>query len=184
MSPSPIADPSEVLAFWRAAGPARWFTRDAAFDAEIRDRFLSTYAAAMAGELGAWEANADGALALLIVLDQMPRNMFRHHPQAYAGDALARLVAGVAIARGFDRRFVPPERRFFYLPFMHSEAATDQQRCVDLCGDAGDAEGLAYAEEHAAIIARFGRFPHRNPALGRDTTAEERAFLEGGGFAG
>jgi uncharacterized protein (DUF924 family) len=173
-----------MLAFWRAAGPARWFKKDPAFDAEITRRFLATYEAAAAGGLAAWEADAESALALVIVLDQFPRNMFRGSPRAYAADALARAVADRAIAHGFDRQVAMPERNFFYLPFSHSEDLADQERCVALCRAAGDAEALKWAEIHADIIRRFGRFPHRNAVLGRTTTPAEQEFLDSGGFAG
>lgn len=176
--------PADILAFWLDAGPQRWFARDDEFDAMIRARFLAVHETAAAGLLAAWEDTADGALALLIALDQFPRNMFRGSARAYASDALARAVADRALARGFDLRFANPERRFFYLPFMHSENLTDQERCVSLCAAAGDREGVGYAVIHADIIRRFGRFPHRNAVLGRTTTAEEAAFLADGGFAG
>jgi uncharacterized protein (DUF924 family) len=178
------SDPADILAFWRAAGPDKWFEKNDAFDAEIRERFRDTYAAAAAGRLAAWEEDAEGALALVIVLDQFPRNMFRGDARTYAADPLARAVAQRAIARGFDQTYVPPERRFFYLPFTHSENLADQERCVALNRAAADEEGTKWAELHADIIRRFGRFPHRNGALGRATTAEEQAFLDGGGFAG
>jgi uncharacterized protein (DUF924 family) len=176
--------PAEVLAFWRAAGPDKWFERDDAFDGEIRARFLDTYAAAVAGRLAAWEEDAEGALALVIVLDQLPRNMFRGDARTYAADPLARAAAERAIARGFDRRYSPPERQFFYLPFTHSENLADQERCVALNRAAADEDGTKWAELHADIIRRFGRFPHRNHVLGRATTPDEQAFLDGGGFAG
>ena len=176
--------PAEVLAFWRAAGPDKWFEKDDAFDGEIRTRFLATYEAAAGGELAAWEDDPEGALALVLVLDQFPRNMFRGDARTYAADPLARAVAERAIARGFDQRFPPIERRFFYLPFEHSENLADQECSVALSRAAGDEEGVKYAEVHADIIRRFGRFPHRNRALGRATTAEEQAFLDAGGFAG
>ena len=176
--------PAEVLAFWRAAGPDKWFERDDAFDGEIRARFLDTYEAAAAGRLAAWEDDPEGALALLIVLDQFPRNMFRGDARTYAVDPLARAVADRSIAGGFDRRYQPPERQFFYLPFAHSQNLADQERCVALNRAAADEEGVKWAELHADIIRRFGRFPHRNPVLGRATTADEQAFLDSGGFAG
>jgi uncharacterized protein (DUF924 family) len=176
--------PAEVLAFWRAAGRDKWFEKNDAFDADIRARFLDTYAAAAAGRLAQWEEDPEGALALVIVLDQFPRNMFRGDARTYAADPLARAVAARAIARAFDQCFPPAERRFFYLPFEHSEHLADQERCVALNRAAGDEEGVKWAELHADIIRRFGRFPHRNGVLGRATTAEEQAFLDGGGFAG
>jgi uncharacterized protein (DUF924 family) len=178
------ATAAEVLAFWRAAGPDKWFEKNDAFDTDIRARFLATYEAAAAGRLAAWEGDPDAALALVIVLDQFPRNMFRNDARTYAADPLARAVADRAIARAFHQRFPPIERRFFYLPFEHSENLADQERSVALCRAAGDEEGVKYAEIHADIIRRFGRFPHRNRVLGRATTPEEQAFLDGGGFAG
>jgi uncharacterized protein (DUF924 family) len=179
-----IASPHAVLAFWRDAGPDKWFKKSDAFDQDIRRRFLETYEAAAAGTLGAWEATPDGVLALVIVLDQFPRNMFRGAARAFAADPLARAVADRALARGFDRAMAQADRQFFYLPFEHSEMLADQERCCDLFRATGDAELVKWAELHADIIRRFGRFPHRNAALGRATTAEEQAFLDGGGFAG
>jgi uncharacterized protein (DUF924 family) len=173
-----------ILAFWRGAGRDRWYRRDDAFDAEIRDRYLTLWRQACAGELSSWEESDDGALALVIVLDQFPRNMFRGDPLAYASDALAREVADRALARGADARVAQDLREFLYLPFMHAEHLPDQTRCVALFEGIGDTENLKYAREHADIILRFGRFPHRNPILGRDTTPEEQAYLDGGGFAG
>jgi uncharacterized protein (DUF924 family) len=176
------ASPEEVLAFWRAAGPEKWFERDDAFDAEIRSRYLATCEAATTGRLDSWQSTPDGTLALLILLDQFPRNVFRGDARAYATDAKACGVAEQAIACGTDRLFGLPERRFFYMPLMHSENLADQERCIALCREAGDEEGVKHAEIHADVIRRFGRFPHRNLALGRDTTEEERAFLDAGGF--
>jgi uncharacterized protein (DUF924 family) len=178
------AAPADVLAFWRAAGPDKWFNKDAAFDAEIRARFLPTYEAAAAGRLAHWEATPEGALALLLALDQFPRNMFRASARTFAADPLARAVADRAIGRGFDARFPMPERMFFYLPFEHSEDLADQERCAELNRERGDADSLKWALRHADIIRRFGRFPHRNAVLGRATTPEEQAFLDDGGFAG
>jgi uncharacterized protein (DUF924 family) len=176
--------PSGVLAFWRAAGPTKWFRKDTAFDAEIASRFLASYEAAVAGRHSGWEATPEGALALLIVLDQFPRNMFRVNARAFAADPLARAVADRAIARGFDQQVPAAERTFFYLPFEHSEDLADQERSVTLMRATGNADLLKWAELHADIIRRFGRFPHRNAALGRVTTAAEQAFLDGGGFTG
>jgi uncharacterized protein (DUF924 family) len=181
---NPIASPDDVLAFWRAAGSKKWFTKSAVFDAEIMARFLSTYQAAAAGQLGAWEATAVSALALIIVLDQFPRNMFRGNARAFAADPLARAIADRAIARGFDQETKLSLRSFFYLPFEHSENLADQERCVALARATGDADALKWAELHADIIRRFGRFPHRNAVLGRATTPKEQAFLDGGGFSG
>jgi len=179
-----IETPQAVLAFWRKAGPKRWFAKSAAFDRQIRAQFLPTYRAAAARALSHWEREPTRTLALAIVLDQFPRNMFRRSARAFAADPLARQVARRAIAKGFDRRVPPGERRFLYLPFEHSESLADQQRCIALFRATGDAESLKWAQLHADIIRRFGRFPHRNAALGRATTARERAFLDGGGFTG
>jgi uncharacterized protein (DUF924 family) len=181
---APIVTPGDVLTFWQEAGPERWFKKDDAFDVAIRAQFLPTYDAAAAGQLGAWEATPGGALALTIVLDQFPRNMFRSSARTYAADAQARAVAEHALARGFDRMVALELRTFFYLPFMHSEALADQERCVALYRAIDDVDSLRYAEDHADIIRRFGRFPHRNEILGRATTPEEQAFLDAGGFAG
>jgi uncharacterized protein (DUF924 family) len=177
------ASPADILAFWRDAGPDRWFTRDDAFDAEVRDKFLATHEAAAAGKLPDWEETADGALALAIVLDQFPRNMFRGDARTFATDHLAREVANRALKRGYDQDVPEDMRGFLFLPFMHSEDMNDQHRCVELYRAAEDAN-LTYAEQHADIIRRFGRFPHRNAVLGRATTPEEQAFLDGGGFKG
>ncbi|MDA9477793.1 hypothetical protein XI03_25580 [Bradyrhizobium sp. CCBAU 65884] len=176
--------PSGILAFWREAGRERWYKRNDVFDAEVRRRFLALWQKAVAGEIASWEASDDGALALVIVLDQFPRNMFRGTPQAFASDALARDVARRAIDRGVDARVDPVLLEFLYLPFMHSEHLPDQLHCVVLFQNTENAENLKYAREHADIIQRFGRFPHRNHLLGRDSTEEEQAFLDKGGFAG
>lgn len=179
-----IASADEIVSFWQKAGPDRWFNKDIAFDNEIRDRFLDTYEAAAAGKLAEWEQSAHGALALLILLDQFPRNMFRGDARAFATDPLARAITAGAIIRGFDSQVPKDLRGFFYLPFEHSEDLADQERCIALNKAAGDADNLKWAELHADIIRRFGRFPHRNAALGRVTSLEEQAFLDGGGFAG
>jgi len=181
---APLASATDVISFWREAGPERWFKKDAAFDDEIRERFLSLHEAAAAGKLSGWEHNADGALALLVLLDQFPRNMFRNDRRAFASDSLALAVAAGAIVRGFDSQAPKELRGFFYLPFEHSEDLADQERAVAFHKAIGDADGLKWAEIHADIIRRFGRFPHRNAMLGRATTPEEQAFLDGGGFAG
>ena len=178
-----IASPADVLAFWRDAGRDKWFTRDDSFDAEIREKFLATYEAAAAGKLSAWEDSAEDTLALVIVLDQFPRNMFRDDARIFAADPVARAVANRALKRGYDQDLPAEDRSFLFLPFMHSEELADQLRCVELYRAAGNAD-LKYAEEHRDIIRRFGRFPHRNVLLGRETTAEEQAFLAGGGFKG
>jgi uncharacterized protein (DUF924 family) len=173
----------DVLSFWREAGPKRWFRKDEAFDADFRSRFQHCHEAAMRGELDGWAADAQGALALLILLDQFPRNAFRGTARMFESDAKARTIAGVAIAAGFDATVEADLRNFFYLPFMHSENLADQDRAVELTRALGD-DPLRYAILHRDIIARFGRFPHRNAVLGRATTPEEQRFLDDGGFAG
>ena len=176
--------PAEILAFWRDAGPDRWYRRDDAFDAEVCRRFLGLWQCAAAGELASWETSDDGALALVIVLDQFPRNLFRDDVRTYASDPLAREVAHRAIDCGVDARIDPALREFLYLPFMHSEHLPDQLRCVELFGATPNTENREYAEQHADIVRRFGRFPHRNRILGRQTKPEEQAFLDAGGFSG
>jgi len=178
-----IAAPEDVLEFWRAAGRDRWFEANADFDAEVRNRFLATHEAAAACELD-WEHSAESTLALLLLLDQFPRNMFRGTARAFATDAFARQVARRALERGFDREFEPDLRSFFYLPFMHSEELADQERCLALYRALGDPENIKYAEIHLDAIRRFGRFPHRNAMLGRASTPDEIAYLDGGGFRG
>ena len=172
-----------VIGFWRDAGPRRWFVKSATFDDEFRARFLGHHEAATQGKLNEWAVEASGALALAILLDQFPRNAFRTTPRMYATDALARQIATTAIAAGFDLRVPAELRLFFYLPFAHSEDLADQNRSVELAASLGP-EFMKHALEHRDIIARFGRFPHRNEILGRPTTEEERRFLDAGGFAG
>ena len=184
MPPSIPPAAAEILAFWRAAGPEKWFAKDDAFDAEISTHFRPLVEAAARGELSDWEETPEGVYALLILLDQFPRNLHRGSPRAFAADALAREVAGRAIARGFDQVFDNPERRFLYMPLMHSEDLVDQERCVTLSEASGDDDSTKWAIIHRDIIRDFGRFPHRNALLGRTTTEEERRFLENGGFKG
>ncbi|WFU41742.1 DUF924 domain-containing protein [Bradyrhizobium sp. CB82] len=176
--------PGGVLAFWREAGGDRWYKRDDDFDAEIRSRFLELWRRAANGDLSSWEASDDGALALVIVLDQFPRNMFRGDALTYASDGQAREVARRALARGTDERVDPALREFLYMPFMHSEHLADQLHCVALFRKVDGSDNLKYAEEHADIIRRFGRFPHRNRILGRSSTPDEQAFLDEGNFSG
>ncbi len=178
------ASAREVVAFWHTAGPKKWFAKDTAFDKEIRSRFLPLYEQATAGELDDWEGSPVGALALLLLLDQFPRNMFRNDARAYAADPLARAVADRAIERGFDMHASVDDRVFFYLPFEHSESLEDQERCLALMRRLGNDDLQRWAELHADIIRRFGRFPHRNAVLERESTPEEKAFLDAGGFSG
>jgi uncharacterized protein (DUF924 family) len=182
------AHPADILNFWREAGPGRWFEKSDAFDAAIRLKYEPTHHAAARGEYAKWMETADGALALLILLDQFPRNMYRRSGHAFATDPLARSIADEAFLRGHDARFAVDLRNFFHLPYSHSESLADQDRAVALCqaieAETGDGSYVKWAEVHRDIIARFGRFPHRNAPLGRVTTPEEQAFLDEGGFAG
>lgn len=179
----PDFSPATIVQFWLDAGPKRWFRKDAAFDDDFRARFAAEHEAAAAGELEDWRASAEGSLALLILLDQYPRNSFRGTARMFATDAQALAVARRAIEQGFDTAVAPSLRSFFYLPFEHSEKLEDQDRALDLYTALGG-ETLRYAHIHRDIIVRFGRFPHRNPLLGRVTTPEEQKFLDDGGFAG
>ena len=176
--------PHEIVAFWREAGHAKWFGKDDAFDETLREQFGALHFAASRGELSDWAETADGALALLILLDQVPRNIFRGSAHSYATDPLAKSIAETAIAKGHDQALEQSLRCFFYLPFEHSEALEDQDRSVALCAANTDADTLKWAEDHRDIIRKFGRFPHRNEALGRATTEAEAEFLKEGGFAG
>lgn len=187
----PAAAPSwqDVLEFWFGAPDspefgrprAPWFVKSAEFDALIRDRFGATHEAAMAGALDAWSARPLGALALAVTLDQFPRNMFRGTPRAFVADARALALARSVVARGFDAALMPVQRWFAYLPFEHAEDIAAQREALRLferlAGDAAGAGTFAYAMRHYAVIERFGRFPHRNAILGRESTPEERAFL-------
>ncbi|MBP1852061.1 DUF924 family protein [Rhizobium halophytocola] len=179
---------ADVIAFWKDLGPKGWFTVDPCVDSMISAKFAAVHLAASRGDLADWLDNSEGALALLILLDQFPRNMFRGSAHSYATDGLARQVARHALDKGFDQEVEAALRPFFYLPFEHSEDLADQEKCVDLFTrhheQTGDEETLKYAVLHRDIITRFGRFPHRNKALGRQTTAEEQAYLDDDGFKG
>ncbi|MFU0503738.1 DUF924 family protein [Pseudaminobacter sp. NGMCC 1.201702] len=174
---------AEIVAFWRNAGPDRWFTKDEKFDAEFRSGFLEWHLSAARRELDEWLGHPESALALILLLDQFPRNCFRGTAHMFATDPLARHFARQAIAAGHDKAVAPELRVFFYLPLEHSENISDQYDSVELTRSLPE-EYMKYAIEHRDIIQRFGRFPHRNRALGRETTAEEQAFLDAGGFAG
>jgi uncharacterized protein (DUF924 family) len=176
--------PQEVVEFWRAAGARRWFARDAAFDAECAARFLDAHHAAARREFENWMEDAHGALALLILLDQIPRNVFRGSAHSWATDGLAREYAHRALESGFDSQVEAELRPFFYLPFEHSENLADQERALFLHRALAGENADRWARMHHDIIRRFGRFPHRNAALGRATTPEEQAFLDSGGFKG
>jgi uncharacterized protein (DUF924 family) len=168
--------PAEVVRFWRDAGRPRWFTADPVFD-HVCAAFRAAHEAAARGDLAAWEAEPEGALALILLLDQFPRNLFRGTPRAYATDAAALAAAERAVAREHDRAVPPDLRAFVYMPFMHAEDLGHQERGLALFLALGDPEQIDSAHEHRDLIRRFGRFPHRNAILGRAETAEERAYL-------
>jgi uncharacterized protein (DUF924 family) len=192
-----VVSPADILAFWfgRPGEPengrprAEWFRKDADFDDEIRRRFLPAVEAALAGRCADWAGTPDGLLALLILLDQFPRNLFRGDARAFAGDEQARQLAAAALAQGWDQPLSAVEKLFVYLPFEHSESPADQERSLALFSALAAAHTgcdgfLDYARRHQEVIARFGRFPHRNAALGRPSTPEEASYLAqlGSGF--
>ncbi len=177
--------PSDVLKFWESVGSKGWWMKNDAVDVQIQEKFGQLHAQACAGEFDDWLETPDGALALIIVLDQFSRNMFRSSPKTFAQDAKALALAKDAIAKGFDKQANETLRFFFYLPFEHSENIEDQERSIELFeAYNGDPDFMKAAIEHHDIINRFGRFPHRNEVLGRETTLEEQAYLDGGGFKG
>jgi uncharacterized protein (DUF924 family) len=176
-------DAHALVAFWRDAGEKAWFRKDERFDAEFRARFLAAHEAAAAGALDGWLGAAESALALVLLLDQFPRNCFRGTPRMWATDPQARAATTRAIDAGFDLATEPALRLFFYLPYSHSESLADQDRAVALAARLpGDSH--AHALGHREIVRRFGRFPHRNAILGRTSTREELAYLAAGGFGG
>ena len=170
---------TDILAFWFSEEvKPKWFVRDDGFDAELRQRFEPSLRQAKRGEPAHWAENPDGALALVILLDQLSRNIYRGTPEAFAADALALATAKNAIAQGYDLSLTPEGRGFLYLPFEHAESLDDQDRGVALFKALGVEDLLDYMRRHRDIIARFGRFPHRNAILGRSSTAEEIEFLK------
>ena len=173
--------PADIVAFWRDAGPAMWFAENAEFDDEIGRRFGQAHLTASAGIDEGWAKSAEGSLAFLLLTDQFPRNIYRGSAHAFATDPLARVMADRAISAGFDLATEPGLRMFFYMPFQHHEDPASQARSVELFTRhrdlTGNSEDLRYANQHAALIARFGRFPHRNAVLGRISTEDERAYL-------
>ena len=177
-----LITPSSVVAFWKEAGPQKWYAKDEAFDRAFRDAGRALHWAAARRELDDWMATAEGALALMILLDQYPRNSYRSTAHQFATDSLGLMYAKQAWDRGYPRTFEPDLRQFFVTPFEHSEDLAEQDAALPLCADMP--EVLKYAHIHRDIIVRFGRFPHRNRSLGRETTAEEQAFLDQGGFGG
>lgn len=172
---------NDVVNFWRDAGVQCWFGGGEAFDAQCREHFADAHMAASRREFDAWNDSADGALALQILLDQIPRNIYRDSAHSFATDPLALSLARQAVAAGLDKQVEQDLRLFMYLPFEHSENLADQHLAVDYIEPLGHAEYTHYAHAHRYIIARFGRFPHRNKVLGRENTPEEQAYLDGGG---
>lgn len=171
--------PQEVVAFWFQLGAERWFTVDPDLDARIRDRFEDTYDKALVGACDDWASTPRGALALVIVLDQFPRNMFRGTARMYEADAIALATTKRAVEAGFDSDLTQPERMVLYMPFQHSENGADQDRSVRLYEALTELpKAIESARRHRDVVARFGRFPHRNTILGRETTADEATFLE------
>lgn len=170
--------PEDVLEFWFSGlSRSRWFNSTPEHDREIRRRFERLWIQAHDGQLTGWEETAEGVLALVILLDQMPLNMFRDCPESFASEAQSRAVAGHAIARGLDTLMSKEQKAFLYLPYMHSESLDDQERSVELFEKAGLEDNLKWARHHRDIVRRFGRFPHRNSILGRESTAEEADWL-------
>lgn len=174
----------EVLKFWQDAGPSKWWRKDLAFDEEIRQSFGDAHTMAAKGDLDHWRGDPDNCLALVILLDQFSRNLYRGDARTFAQDEYGLEIAKSAVANKFDIAGNEGISGFFYLPYMHSENLADQGACVELMQSRGDENSLKAAIEHRNIIERFGRFPHRNSVLGRKTTPQEQAFLDGGGFAG
>jgi len=174
-----IAAPEEIVRFWfETLSPKDWYGAPAHVDAEITARFGETYEALKEGVPPGWLDDAEGVLAAILVLDQFPRNMFRGAPQAFATDAQALALSMRAIAKGLDMKLPPEKRCFVYIPFQHAEDLAVQRRSLELFTALGNPENLDFARRHEAIIARFGRFPHRNEILGRESTPEEAAFLK------
>ena len=169
---------SEIIDFWfsKRVKP-KWFTKSAKFDREIKQRFLTTYSLAKNGTLDAWRDNPQDTLALIILLDQFPRNMFRNTPQAFATDEKAVELTKYAVSQNYQQKLSNEQQVFLYMPLMHSENQTDQAKCVELFDELEKGENLKFALKHQEVVERFGRFPHRNQILGRQSTTAEREFL-------
>lgn len=176
--------PRDVIDFWLAQPEEAYFVADTGFDERLRDKFAGAHDSAVSGELDDWADSRDGRLALILLLDQMSRNLKRATPEMFAADAKALALAAKALDLGDDADRDASVKRWYYMPFMHSEQLADQERCVELCRQPGLEDTLPFAITHRDIIVQFGRFPHRNALLGRTTTAEEKAFLDAGGFSG
>lgn len=171
--------PEDVISFWFSEeAKAKWFEPDDAFDNLLRERFGAASEEAQFGVFDGWADSAEGALALVLLLDQMPRNIHRGTRKAFTGDEKALAVAGEALAKGLDAPLTPDQRNFLFMPFMHSERLEDQERGLVLFERKNSGDGLKFMRLHRDIVARFGRFPHRNAVLGRKSTPEELAFLQ------
>lgn len=177
-----LITPSTIVDFWKEAGPGKWYKKDPQFDFVVRESMHAAHFAAARRQLDDWMDKAEGALALMIVLDQYPRNSFRGTAHQFATDALGLMFAKKTFQLGYPASFDPDLRQFFMTPFEHSEDLADHDALIPLIGDLP--EVAKFAKIHRDIIVRFGRFPHRNACLGRETTVEEQAFLDDGGFAG
>jgi len=175
-----ITRPDNILLFWfEEIEPAQWWEKDLALDRNIETRFGATHRAATCGELEYWRENAEGRLAEIIVLDQFSRNIYRGRPLAFAYDAMALVLAQEAVRLGADRQVDFEKRSFFYMPYMHSESARVHEKAIKLLSQPGAEFNYAFELKHKAIIDRFGRYPHRNTILGRESTLAEIAFLKG-----
>ncbi|MEM8985941.1 MAG: DUF924 family protein [Pseudomonadota bacterium] len=181
--PDSQSDYIDILNFWWSAGHEKWWVKNEAFDKEIEQRFVGAHGRAAAGALDDWLDDPARALAYVILLDQFSRNLFRQSAEAFNYDAQALAGAKKAIAHGFDKVFPNPARSFFYTPFMHCEDMAEQHMSVELHRRYGEKETYHYALIHMDVIRRFGRFPHRNAVLGRETTEDEAAYLRSGGFS-
>lgn len=173
-----MATPQEIIAFWfEESTPEQWFKKDEGFDRTVIEHFRETYDAVVADGHANWRGDAEGCLAEILVLDQFSRNMFRDDPKAFAADARALACLKHAIAEGFDKQLAEEKRKFLYMPLMHSESAADQELSISMFSTLDDENTLDFAHRHKVIIDRFGRYPHRNAVLGRESTAEEEIFL-------
>jgi len=183
-SDASLPTPADVLDFWFSAGPKKWFAREDAFDDAIGDRFLTLHGKAANGGIDEWAMNPEGTLALIIVLDQFSRNLYRNSPKAFATDEKALGLSQNLISKRQDIEFPINARLWIYMPFQHSEDLEIQDRSIELFETIDDPENLRFAHIHRDIIQQFGRFPHRNQVLGRTSSAEELKFLADGGFSG
>lgn len=174
----------EVLEFWLTSGPSAWWRKNAEFDSTIKNRFGELIEPAAVRKLDSWRNNPQSCLALVLILDQFSRNLFRGSDKTFAQDDYALELAKYGVKKGFDNNEPAAIYEFFYMPYMHSEKLEDQNICVDLIRTRGNKASLKAAIEHQDIITRFGRFPHRNFVLGRKITPEEQTFLDSGGFSG